>query len=395
MSGLRCGWEGSTTIGDKRLRRAPGFGLLAKLRRINWLYVLLICLLGGVGYGALYSAAGGAARPYALPQTVRFGFGLAMTLCLALVSPRVLIRLAWPLHAGSLLLLAAVLHMGHVGKGAERWIVVAGMQMQPSELAKITLVMALAAWFHRLRWDRIGNPLFLLPPALMVLATVVLVLREPNLGTAAIIGVLGASLFVAAGMRLWQMVLLVAPLPLLGRLVYAHLHDYQKARIITFLHPQSDKLGAGYNIIQSKIALGSGGVWGQGYLHGTQGQFDFLPEKQTDFIFTTLAEEFGLVGGISVMTLLLLLVLGGMLMALRARNQFSRLLALGISMNFFLYCAVNLSMVMGAIPVGGVPLPLISYGSSAMLTVMFGFGLLLSVYVHRDLHFDQQERDKD
>lgn len=382
-------------IGDKRLlRTTPAFRPFAKLARINWLYVLLICLLGGVGYGALYSAAGGAAHPYALPQTVRFGFGLVMMLCLAMVSPRVLIRLAWPLYAGSLLLLAAVLRMGHVGKGAERWIVIAGMQMQPSELAKITLVMGLAAWFHHLRWERIGNPLLLVPPALMVLAPVALVLREPNLGTAVITGVVGASMFAAAGMRLWQIVLLAAPLPLLGRIVYAHLHDYQKARIITFLHPQNDKLGAGYNIIQSKIALGSGGVWGQGYLHGTQVQFDFLPEKQTDFIFTTIAEEFGLVGGISVMALLLLLVLGGMLMALRARNQFSRLLAFGISMNFFLYCAVNLSMVMGAIPVGGVPLPLVSYGSSAMLTVMFGFGLLLSVYVHRDLRFDGQDRDR-
>ena len=381
-------------IREKRLLRTePGLRKLAKLGRINWVYVLLICLLGGVGYGALYSAAGGAAQPYALPQTLRFGLGLVMMLCLAMVSPRILMRLAWPLYGGSLLLLGAVLRMGHVGKGAERWIVLGGVQVQPSELAKIALVMVLAAWFHRIRWERIGNPLVLLLPAVLVLAPVALVLREPNLGTAAIIGLLGASIFVAAGMRLWQVLLLVAPLPLLGRFVYAHLHDYQKARIITFLHPQSDKLGAGYNIIQSKIALGSGGIWGQGYLHGTQGQLNFLPEKQTDFIFTMIAEEFGLVGGLSVMALLLCLILGGMLMAMRARNRFGRLLALGISMNFFLYCAVNLSMVMGAIPVGGVPLPLISYGSSAMLTVMFGFGLLMSVYVHRDLRLDEPDRD--
>jgi rod shape determining protein RodA len=381
-------------IREKRLLRTePGLRRLAKLGRINWVYVLLICLLGGVGYGALYSAAGGAAQPYALPQTLRFGLGLVMMLCVAMISPRILMRLAWPLYAGSLLLLGAVLRMGHVGKGAERWIVLGGVQVQPSELAKIALVMVLAAWFHRIGWERIGNPIFLLPPAVLVLAPVALVLKEPNLGTAAIIGLLGASIFVAAGMRLWQVALLAAPLPLLSRFVYAHLHDYQKARIITFLHPQGDKLGAGYNIIQSKIALGSGGIWGQGYLHGTQGQLNFLPEKQTDFIFTMIAEEFGLIGGLSVMALLLCLILGGMLMAVRARNRFGRLLALGISMNFFLYCAVNLSMVMGAIPVGGVPLPLISYGSSAMLTVMFGFGLLLSVYVHRDLRLDERDRD--
>ena len=375
-------------ITDKRLLRAePSFRILAKLWRVSWLYVLLICLLAGVGYGALYSAGGGSARPFAGPQSLRFGFGLLMMLGVAMLGPRVLVRLAWPLYAVSLLLLAAVLRVGHVGKGAERWLVLGGVQLQPSELAKIALALALAAWFHRIGQNRMGNPLFLVPPALMVAAPVALILKEPNLGTAVIIAAVGAAIFLAAGMRLWQLVLLVAPLPFLGRIAYAHLHDYQKARITTFLHPENDPLGAGYNIIQSKIALGSGGLWGQGYLHGTQGQLNFLPEKQTDFIFTMIAEEWGLVGGLSVMALLLLVILGGMLMALRCRHQFGRLLGLGIAMNFFLYCVVNLSMVMGAIPVGGVPLPLISYGGSAMLTVMFGFGLLLSVYVHRDAAF--------
>ncbi len=375
-------------ITDKRLLRAePSFRILAKLWRVSWLYVLLICVLAGVGYGALYSAGGGSARPFAGPQSLRFGFGLLMMLGVAMLSPRVLARLAWPLYAVSLLLLAAVLRMGHVGKGAERWLVLGGVQLQPSELAKIALALALAAWFHRIGQNRMGNPLFLIPPALMVAAPVALVLREPNLGTAVIIAAVGAAIFLAAGMRLWQLALLLLPLPFLGRIAYAHLHDYQKARITTFLHPENDPLGAGYNIIQSKIALGSGGLWGQGYLHGTQGQLNFLPEKQTDFIFTMIAEEWGLVGGLSVMALLLLVILGGMLMAMRCRHQFGRLLGLGISMNFFLYCVVNLSMVMGAIPVGGVPLPLISYGGSAMLTVMFGFGLLLSVYVHRDAAF--------
>ena len=375
-------------ITDKRLLRAePSFRILAKLWRLSWLYVLLICLLAGVGYGALYSAGGGSARPFAGPQSLRFGFGLLMMLGVAMLGPRVLVRLAWPLYGVSLLLLAAVLRVGHVGKGAERWLVLGGVQLQPSELAKIALALALAAWFHRIGQNRMGNPLFLVPPALMVAAPVALVLKEPNLGTAVIIAAVGAAIFLAAGMRLWQLVLLVAPLPFLGRIAYAHLHDYQKARITTFLHPENDPLGAGYNIIQSKIALGSGGLWGQGYLHGTQGQLNFLPEKQTDFIFTMIAEEWGLVGGLSVMALLLLVILGGMLMAMRCRHQFGRLLGLGIAMNFFLYCVVNLSMVMGAIPVGGVPLPLISYGGSAMLTVMFGFGLLLSVYVHRDAAF--------
>ncbi|CAP56276.1 rod shape-determining protein RodA [Gluconacetobacter diazotrophicus] len=379
---------------QKRLLRAePNFRILAKLWQVNWLYVLLICVLAGVGYGALYSAAGGSSRPFAGPQTIRFAFGMVMMICVALTSPRVLVRLAWPLYGLSLLLLVAVLRMGHVGKGAERWLIIGGMQVQPSELAKIALVLVLATWFHRISYRRMVNPLYLLPPALMVLLPVGLVLKEPNLGTAVIIGVVGATIFFAAGMRLWQIVLLLAPLPLLGKFAYAHLHDYQKARITTFLHPESDPLGAGYNIIQSKIALGSGGMWGQGYLHGTQGQLNFLPEKQTDFIFTMIAEEWGYVGGIVVIGLLMLMVLGGMLIALRSRNQFGRLLGLGIATNFFLYCAVNLSMVMGTIPVGGVPLPLISYGGSAMLTVMFGFGLLLSAWVHRNSTFGETASD--
>jgi rod shape determining protein RodA len=381
-------------ITDKRLLRAePNFRLLSKLWRVNWLYVLLICLLGGIGYGALYSAGGGSARPFAGPQSIRFCLGVVMMIGLAMISPKLLVKLAWPFYFFSLVLLVAVLRMGHVGKGAERWLILGGVQLQPSELAKIALALALATWFHRASHKRMGNPLFLIPPAIMTLVPVALVLKEPNLGTAVIIACVGATIFLGAGMRLWQVLLLAAPLPFLGKIAYGHLHDYQKARITTFLHPESDPLGAGYNIIQSKIALGSGGFWGQGYLHGTQGQLNFLPEKQTDFIFTMIAEEWGLVGGLCVMGLLLLTVLGGMLMALRCRHQFGRLLALGISMNFFLYCAVNLSMVMGAIPVGGVPLPLISYGGSAMLTVMFGFGLLLSVYVHRDMRFGEVERE--
>ncbi|RFD19217.1 rod shape-determining protein RodA [Komagataeibacter melaceti] len=375
---------------QKRLLRAePNFQILTKLWQINWLYVLLICALAVVGYGALYSAGGGTPRPFAGPQSIRFCFGLVMMLALALMSPGILVRMAWPLYIFSIVLLVAVLRMGHVGKGAERWIMLGGVQVQPSELAKIALVLMLASWFHKISYRRMGNPLMLVPPALMVLLPVALVLKEPNLGTAVIIGTVGASMFFGAGMRLWQIALVVLPVPFLARFAYSHLHDYQKARVTTFLHPESDPLGAGYNIIQSKIALGSGGMWGQGYLQGTQGQLNFLPEKQTDFIFTMIAEEWGFVGGIVVIGMLLLLVFGGMLIAMRSRNQFGRLLGLGISMNFFLYCAVNLSMVMGAIPVGGVPLPLISYGGSAMLMVMFGFGLLMSAWVHRNATFGE------
>ena len=376
---------------ERRLTRAePSFGILTKLWQISWLYVLLLCVLAGVGYVALYSAGGGP-EPYASKHIIRFGFALVVMLSLALVDIRLIARLSWPIYAVSVALLVLVLRMGHVGKGAQRWIELGGLQLQPSELAKIGLVMALASWFHRASWERMGNPLFLLPAALAVLAPVGLILKEPNLGTAVITALVGFAVFFAAGVRWWKIILVIVPIPFAARFAYGMLHDYQRARIDTFLNPESDPLGAGYNILQSKIGLGSGGMWGRGFMQGTQAHLSFLPEKQTDFIFTTLAEEFGYVGSLALMALLAVIVVGALLIALRCRHQYGRLLALGIGTNFFMYVFVNMAMVMGAIPVGGVPLPLVSHGGSAMLTTMFGFGLLLSVYVHRDVEFIETE----
>ncbi len=372
---------------DRRLIRETSFGLSGKLRRISWLYVLLLCGLAGVGYAALYSAAGGSPEPYAARHALRFAVGLVLMLSIALIDIRFVARLAWPVYGLSIVLLVLVERMGHVGKGAQRWIELGGLQLQPSELAKLGLVLVLAAWFHRASWERIGNPLFLIPPVLMVLAPVGLILKEPNLGTAVITALIGASVFFGAGVRWWKFLLVALPVPFAAKVAYGFLHDYQKARIDTFLNPETDPLGAGYNIIQSKIALGSGGMWGKGFLQGTQGHLDFLPEKQTDFIFTLLGEEFGFAGGVALLGLLTLIVLGGMLMALRCRHQFGRLVALGIATNFFMYVFVNVAMVAGVIPVGGVPLPLISHGGSAMITVMIGFGILMSVHVHRDAEF--------
>ncbi len=380
-------------ISERRLIRAePSFGLTTKLWQISWLYVLLLCALASVGYLALYSAAG-APEPYASKHIIRFGFGLVMMLCIAVTDIRFIARFSYVVYGFSVALLVLVLRMGHVGKGAQRWIELGGTQIQPSELAKIGLVMALAAWFHRASLERMGNPLFLIPPALMIAVPVALILKEPNLGTAVITGLVGAAVVLAAGIRWWKVVALAIPVPFVAQYAYAHLHDYQRARITTFMNPESDPLGAGYNIIQSKIALGSGGMWGKGFLQGTQGHLNFLPEKHTDFIQAVLAEEFGLVGMLGLMALLAAIVAGGVLMALRCRNQYGRLLALGIAFNFSMYCFVNTAMVTGAIPVGGVPLPLVSHGGSAMLTVMFGFGLLMSVHVHRDAEFKDGRED--
>jgi rod shape determining protein RodA len=372
---------------DRRLWREPSFDLMGKVLQVNWLYVMLLCALAGVGYTALYSAAGGSPEPYAARHAIRFGIGVILMLAIGLTDIRFLGKLAWPAWVGAVILLVLVLRVGHVGKGAQRWLEFGGLQMQPSEMMKLALILALASWFHRASWERIGNPLFLIPPIIAILIPVGLILKEPNLGTAAITAMLGAAIFFAAGVRWWKFLLVALPVPLLAQFAYSHMHDYQRARIDTFMNPESDPLGAGYNIIQSKIALGSGGMWGKGFLQGTQAHLDFLPEKQTDFIFTIIGEEWGFVGGIVVMALLGLIIIGGMLIALRCRHQFGRLVALGISCNFFLYVFVNIAMVMGVIPVGGVPLPLVSHGGSAMLTVMVGFGILMSVHVHRDVVF--------
>ncbi|WP_137124686.1 rod shape-determining protein RodA [Roseomonas sp. HF4] len=366
------------------LARDRGAGILEKLWQIPWTFVLLLCGVAAIGYVALLSAGSGNPDTYAQKHAIRFGFGLVVMLGIALVDIRVIARFAWVAYLGGIGLLVLVLLHGTVGKGAQRWIDVGPVQLQPSELMKIVLVLGLTAWFHRASWQRIGNPLFLIPPALAVLVPVGLILKQPNLGTALITAAVGAAMFWAAGVRWWKFAGIGAIAAAAAPFAYDSLHDYQRARITTFLDPESDPLGAGYNIIQSKIALGSGGLWGKGFLQGTQGHLNFLPEKQTDFIFTMIAEEFGLVGALTTLGMLLLVVAFCYVVAFRSRHQFGRLLAVGLGTNYFLYVFVNVAMVTGSIPVGGVPLPLISHGGSAMLTVMMGFGLLLSAHVHRD-----------
>ncbi|MBY0337542.1 MAG: rod shape-determining protein RodA [Acetobacteraceae bacterium] len=378
----------SSTLFEKRLlTRDRGSGIFQKLWQIPWLFVLLLCAVAGVGYVALYSAGGGSPEAYAGKHALRFGFCVVMMLCIALVDIRIYARLAPLAYVGGIGLLVLVALHGEVGKGAQRWIDLGPLQLQPSELMKIILVMTLAAWFHRASVERVGNPLFLIPPTILVLIPVALIFKQPNLGTSLITAALGGAMFFAAGVRWWKFAIVVGGAVAAAPLVYANLRDYQRARITTFLDPESDPLGAGYNIIQSKIALGSGGLWGKGFLQGTQGHLNFLPEKQTDFIFTMLAEEFGLVGALTVLGLLMLVVVFCFLVALRCRHQFGRLLAIGLGTNYFLYIFVNVAMVTGSIPVGGVPLPLISHGGSAMLTTMIGFGLLISAWVHRDAEF--------
>ncbi|HEY0836141.1 MAG TPA: rod shape-determining protein RodA [Azospirillum sp.] len=361
----------------------------AKIRMINWGLVLLVCIISGIGVALLYSAAGGQWEPWARPQLVRFIPGLVLMLALALVDVRMLLRFAYVTYVMVLLLLIAVEIMGHIGMGAQRWINLGFFQLQPSELMKPALALALARYFHGLSLDQIARPLVLIPPLLLVFLPVGLVLLQPNLGTALLLILGSGAIFFVGGVRIWKfMVAIGAGLSVIP-IGWELLHDYQRQRVYTFLDPENDPLGHGYNIIQSKIALGSGGLFGKGFMMGSQSQLMFLPEKHTDFIFVVLAEEFGLVGALAILFLYCLLLIYGVVIALSARNQFGRLVGVGLTTQFFLYMFVNVAMVMGLIPVVGIPLPLVSYGGSAMMTLMICVGLLLSVSVHREIRISR------
>ena len=334
----------------------------------------------------LYSVAGGHFNPWATPQILRFIVGAFILVAVAMIDVRVWMSLAYPAYGVAFILLIAVVVAGHVGLGAQRWITLGPLELQPSELMKISLVLALARFLHGKSVEEVSKPLNLAIALAMIGLPAMLVVMEPNLGTTLIIVMDGCSLLFLAGLSWYwitpALAAIAVAVPTAWRFV---LHDYQKARVMTFLNPESDALGAGWNITQAKIAIGSGGISGKGFLQGTQSRLNFLPEKQTDFIFTNFGEEFGFVGSVALLILFAVVIGYGLQIAMGARSQFGRLLAMGITLNFFFYIMINGLMVMGLIPVVGIPMPLLSYGGTAMLTVMFGFGLLMSVHVHRQV----------
>jgi rod shape determining protein RodA len=360
--------------------------LREKFWQLNWSFVLLVGLTTSLGVVTLYSAANGSWDPWASRHAIRFGFCCAMMIVVALIDIRFWMRQAYVIYAVAFVLVASVEFIGTIGMGAQRWITIGPLSLQPSEIMKIALVLALARFFHGAGEDDTERPIALLMPLAMILAPAVLVLRQPDLGTAMMLILIGAAVLFIAGVSLWMFAVVGAAA--LGSLpvAWSMLRDYQRQRILTFLDPESDPLGSGYHIIQSKIALGSGGLLGKGFEQGTQSHLNFLPEKQTDFIFTMFAEEFGLLGGVVLIGLYLLIIAWGFAIGLRVRNHFSRVLALGMATTLFLYVFINIAMVMGLLPVVGVPLPLISYGGTAMLAIMFGFGLMLSASIHRDAY---------
>lgn len=358
--------------------------LLEKFGHINYGLVFLVSAVAGIGFLALYSAANANIDPWASRQMIRFGVCVLAMFIIALIDIKWWMRFAYPAYAIGILMLLVVEIMGAVGMGAQRWINLGFIQLQPSEVMKIAVVMALSRYFHCRPLEDAQKLFTLIVPLGIIFLPVSLVMLQPDLGTSLMIVSVGAAVMFLAGVpKLYFIItgaLSLAAIPLAW---YFVLHNYQKERVLTFLNPERDPYGAGYHITQSKIALGSGGIEGKGFLNGSQSHLNFLPEKQTDFIFTLWAEEFGFMGGALLLILFISIFIYGLVISLRCRTQFSRLLAMGITINFSLYVLINVAMVMGLIPVVGVPLPLISYGGTAMLSVMIGFGLVLSAHVHR------------
>ena len=361
-----------------------------KLLYLNWPLTLLLSSVAGVGFLMLYSVAGGSFSPWVEPQLKRFALGLGVMLFVAMIPIWFWRNMAGVGYLLSLALLLFVEFFGTVGMGAQRWIDLGFMRLQPSELTKITLVMLLAAYYDWLPTKKTSHPLWGFIPVLFILIPTALVLKQPDLGTSILLVTAGGAMMFFAGVH-WGYFAAVfaAGIGLVTAVFQSRgtgwqlLKDYQYRRIDTFLDPASDPLGAGYHITQSKIALGSGSWTGRGFMQGTQSRLNFLPEKHTDFIFTTLAEEFGFVGGISLLMLYTLIIVFCVAAAMANKDRFASLMTLGIAMTFFLFFAVNMSMVMGLAPVVGVPLPMVSYGGSAMLVLLAAFGLVQSAHVHR------------
>jgi len=356
-----------------------------KLGELDWVLVGVLALIAAAGSTMLYSIAGGSWSPWAGDHLIRFGIFTLLMIVLGLVDLRVWFAAAYPVYAVGLLLLIAVELVGDTTMGAQRWLSIPGLgRFQPSEIMKIGIVLAMARFYHGISAQDAKWSWKLLGPALLILVPAVLIMHQPDLGTAMLIILTGGAVMVLAGLSMKVLIAgVVAGAAAVPMLVMFVLHDYQRQRVLTFLSPETDPSGSGYHILQSKIALGAGGLLGRGYGLGSQSQLNFLPEKHTDFLFATLAEEFGFVGCFSVLALYALAVFIALRIASVSHSHFGRLAAAGVTATFALYVMINGSMVMGMAPVVGVPMPLLSYGGTVMMTVMVGFGLVQSVRVHR------------
>lgn len=366
--------------------KSQSLSLKEKFLGLSFSYILFIMIMAAIGIVMLYSAANGSWRPWAFHQLIRFAMGFGIMMVIAMIDVKFFMKVAYPFYFIVLILLIYVEYEGYRGMGAQRWIDLGFMKLQPSELMKIALVMTLAKYFNSTSLQTIETLQGLMVPVVLTLFPAFLVLTQPDLGTALMLIMTAGAMFFVVGVQIWKFAVLGIGTIITAPIAYHFLQEYQKNRVLTFLDPERDPLKAGYHIIQSKIALGSGGVFGKGFLKGTQSHLNFLPEKHTDFIFTMLSEEFGIIGALLVIILNILIIAYSYSFAIRSMSYFGKLLIIGLITNYFLYVFINISMVLGLIPVVGVPLPLISYGGTVIIAVMISFGMILSVYVNRNIN---------
>ncbi len=354
-----------------------------KILKLSFWYILLIVLLAGIGTVTLYSAANGNWEPWAVRHLSRFGVALLVMFGLAMIDIRYYYHSAYAFYFVTLFLLFVVEITGHIGMGAQRWINLGLFKIQPSELMKIGMVLFLARYFSTTTLQNIRTIRGIIIPAIMTLLPVGLICLQPDLGTALMLLFTATIMLFVVGVQWWKFALVGVLGGALLPVAWNFLHEYQQNRVLTFLNPERDPLGAGYHIIQSKIAFGSGGIFGKGFLHGTQTHLNFLPEKHTDFIFTMFSEEFGMVGSLTLVLLNILVIALGYMFAFRISNYFAKLVVIGLNTNYFLYVFINIAMVMGVLPVVGIPLPLISYGGTVMFSIMSSFGIILCMKVNQ------------
>ena len=359
--------------------------IFQKLKNLNYLLIFLLMLLSFIGAAGLYSAADGSYQPWASRHLIRFYVFLLMAIVISIIDIKLIYKYCYHLFIISLLLLISVEVIGVLGKGATRWIRIFGLSIQPSEIVKITIILALAKFYNDIKFENVKKISYLFFPFLILIIPFIFVVIQPDLGTSLSIIMLGIFILFIVGIRLWKFILgfiaTIISIPILLQFI----KPYQRERIISFLNPESDPLGQGYQLIQSKIALGSGGASGKGFMQGTQSYLEYLPEKQTDFIFTLIGEEFGFLGTIFIICLFILLIAVCYFISIKCFHSFGKILALGVASNIFIYVFMNVAMVSGLMPVVGIPLPLISYGGSVMLSIMISMGLVLNVDLNYNL----------
>ena len=360
-----------------------------KLANLNWLLVALVAGLCLAGIMALYSVAEGHFSPWAYRQLYRIGLGFVLMLIVAIIDVRHWLTFAYFFFVCGLISLLGVEFLGDTQMGAKRWLDLGVVTVQPSEPMRIALILALARYYHNLVPERVSHPLWTLLPILMILVPSLLIMRQPDLGTSVLLALTGIAVMFLVGLNWRYFFLGAVSLVPITMIIWCRMLEYQKLRVMTFLNPERDPLGAGYHILQSKIAIGSGGVWGKGFMKGSQNQLDFLPEKHTDFIFTMIAEEMGLIGSLTIMLLYVGVLFIGLLIAYEAKSKFCRLVAAALSFSLFAYFFVNIAMVVGLLPVVGVPLPFISYGGTSSVTMLISIGLLLNIHLHKNVELPQ------